>query len=296
MGTVEDSKPTQLMLKEIKTDETTFQWRVSQFNKADSAEHLRVLTQALQNSNKPLDPIQLYRKEDGRYYVVEGHHRLAAYRKARWTQPVPVMVFEGTLEQAQLAAVDANVKNKLPMSDPEKSEAAWKLVTKFKHLKLSKTEIANRSGRSPSMVAIMRKAERRLIENGSDPKLLTWTKARAVGLEKAELSAQEWLEKKAEKIRDALLKANIVRELSKFPDATALALWMLNPNLPKALVHAWMAQDPDMGDEIVEALSTDEFDYRDVNDEEYEDVGDAQDSEGYNHCLSKLYRQKWCIG
>jgi ParB-like chromosome segregation protein Spo0J len=275
MGTVEGSKPTQLPLKEIKADETTFQWRVSQFNKADSAEHLRVLTQALQNSNEPLDPIQVYRKEDGRYYVIEGHHRIAAYRKARWAQPVPVTVFEGTLDQARLAALEANVKNKLALSDPEKSEAAWKLITKFKHLKLSKSEIANRSGRSPSMVATMRKAERRLIETGKDPKTLTWTKARAVGLEKAELSAQEWLEKKAQKIRDALLKANIVRELSKFPDATALALWMLNPNLPKRLIREWIVTDPDIRDEIAEELQRDDFDYQGADDaDQFEDADD----------------------
>ena len=117
------SKPTQLLLKEIKTDEATFQWRVSQFNKVESAEQLRVLTQALQNSNKPLDPLQVFQKDDGYYYVMEGHHRLAAYRKARWKKPIPVTVFEGTLEQARLAALEANVKDKLRLSGPEKREA-----------------------------------------------------------------------------------------------------------------------------------------------------------------------------
>jgi uncharacterized ParB-like nuclease family protein len=87
----ERAKPTQLPLKAIKIDETTFQWRVSQFNKAASAEHLRILTQALKNMDKPLDPIQVFQK-DGQYYVIEGHHRWAAYRKARWKKPIPVTV------------------------------------------------------------------------------------------------------------------------------------------------------------------------------------------------------------
>jgi hypothetical protein len=117
------NKPSYLLLKEIKTDETTFQWRVPQFNRVESAEHLRVLTRALENSNKPLDPLQVFHKEDG-YYVIEGHHRLAAYRKARWRKPIPVTMFEGTLEAAQLAALAANVKDKLRLSGPEKGEAA----------------------------------------------------------------------------------------------------------------------------------------------------------------------------
>jgi ParB-like chromosome segregation protein Spo0J len=252
------SRPTQLLLKEIKTDEATFQWRVSQFNKVESAEHLRVLTQALQNSNKPLDPLQVFQKDDDNYYVMEGHHRLAAYRKARWKKPIPVTVFEGTLDQAQLAALAANVKDKLRLSGPEKREAAWRLITHYKHLKLSKAEIAEKSGTAPSTVANMRKVERALLEGGKDPKTYTWTKARSEGPENAELSADEWRERKAKKIVDALLKAKIGQGLSKDPEVTALALQMLNPSLPAALVRQWWMDDPDLKSELAEELRQEE--------------------------------------
>jgi ParB-like chromosome segregation protein Spo0J len=275
----ERTKPTQLPLKAIKIDEATFQWRVSQFNKVESAEHLRVLTQALQNSNKPLDPLQVFQKDDGYYYVVEGHHRLAAYRRARWKKPIPVTVFEGTLEQAQLAALAANVKDKLRLSGPEKREAAWRLITHHKHLKLSKAEIAEKSGTAASTVANMRKVERALLEDGKDPKTYTWTKARWERPENTELSADEWRERKAKKIVDALLKAKIGQGLSKDPEVTALALQMLNPSLPAALVRQWWMDDPDLKSDLAEELRREEANpYEFLEDpEEAEQFGDAGD-------------------
>ena len=144
----------------------------------------------------------------------------------------------------QLAALAANVKDKLRLSGPEKREAAWRLVTQYKHLKLSKAEIAEKSGTAPSTVANMRKVERALLERGKDPKTYTWTKARREGPENAELSADEWRERKAKKIVDALLKAKIGQGLSKDPEVTALALQMLNPRLPAALVRQWWMDGP----------------------------------------------------
>ena len=273
------SKPTQLLLKEIKTDEATFQWRVSQFNKVESAEQLRVLTQALQNSNKPLDPLQVFQKDDGYYYVMEGHHRLAAYRKARWKKPIPVTVFEGTLEQARLAALEANVKDKLRLSGPEKREAAWKLVTQYKHLKLSKAQIADMSGTAPSTVATMRKVDKALSESGKAPKDYTWDKARRQSDTSQEFSSEEWTEKKAKGIVDALLKAKIGQGLAKNPEVTARALQMLNPRLPAALVRQWWMEDPDIKRELAEELQSDlanPFELL-LGPEEIEDLGDAAD-------------------
>ena len=43
-----------------------------------------------------------------------------------------------------------------------------------------------------------------------------------------------------------LLAAKIGQGLAKDPDVTALALEMLNPSLPGALVRQWWFEDPDL--------------------------------------------------
>ena len=86
------------------------------------------------------------------------------------------------------------------------------------------------------------------MEGGKDPKTYTWSKARREGPENAELSADEWRERKAKRIVDALLKAKIGQGLSK---------------------------DPDIKSELAEELRRDEFDYATL--EDAEDFGDASD-------------------
>jgi|HubBroStandDraft_5_1064220.scaffolds.fasta_scaffold1871389_1 hypothetical protein len=41
------SRPHQLLLREIGSDPEKFQWRIPQFNKVESAEHVRTLVRAL---------------------------------------------------------------------------------------------------------------------------------------------------------------------------------------------------------------------------------------------------------
>jgi hypothetical protein len=51
--------------------------------------------------------------------VIDGHHRLAAYEAADWEDPIPVKMFEGSLEQARIAALEGNHEDKLPMTRVE---------------------------------------------------------------------------------------------------------------------------------------------------------------------------------
>lgn len=266
------SRPHHLLLREIGSDREKFQWRIPQFNKVESAEHVRTLVRALRDNEQPFEALVVFPIES-RFYVVDGHHRLAAYKKVRWKRPIPVRVFEGTLEEARLAALDGNVRDKLRMSGPEKREAAWKLV---KEGKLSKADIVKRGVASEGTVGAMRRVLKKLKDDGIDPTKLSWGQARRVGTDDNELDAEEWKEKKARKIVDALLKAKIGQGLAKDPEVTALALQMLNPTLPGALVREWWFDDPDIKSELAEELRRDEANPYDLVEEE-PDYGDAED-------------------
>lgn len=237
-----------LLLKNIHTDEAKFQWRLSSFNKMESDGHIRTLIRALNDTGEPLEPLLVVRVE-GKFCVVDGHHRREAYRAVRWKKPIPVVVFAGTIEEARHAALAGNIRDKLRLSEPEKKEAAWRLV---KEGKLSIADTVKRGVASGRTVSAMRAVLKKLLNNGTDPAGLSWIKARMVGQEGLALDADDWRMKKAQKIVAALIKAKIGQGLAKDPSVTALALQMLNATLPGALVRQWWMDDPDLKMEIAE--------------------------------------------
>jgi hypothetical protein len=191
------AKPKELPISEIYVDRETFQWRVSKFNKVESPEHLRTLIRVLKSTREPLEPLLVY-PINGRFFVIDGHHRLDAYRKARWKGSIPVEVFEGTLDEARLAALAGNIKDKLRLSGPEKKEAAWRLVTEDK---LSKAQIVKLGAASDGTISTMRKVRKKLIEEGKDPTSFTWVDARQASLDVMVSDPKDWKEKKAHKRR-----------------------------------------------------------------------------------------------
>jgi hypothetical protein len=96
-------------------------------------------------------------------YLLDGHHRMLAYQLARWAEPVPIAYFAGSVEEAVLAAGEANSRAKLPMSTRERMNYGWKLVLMGKLY--TKSMIVQAAGVSDRQVALMRRAVRDL---GSD--------------------------------------------------------------------------------------------------------------------------------
>jgi hypothetical protein len=137
--------PAMFPLKHIHVADRVFQWRLPHEDVAAKEGHIHNLARALQDDT-PFDPILVF-PAGKQVYVIDGHHRLAAYRAVKWSKPVPVEAFTGTLGDAQLAALTLNVKDKLPMSRDEKAEAAWRLVKtgKFKVSKIKDTTTVSRS-------------------------------------------------------------------------------------------------------------------------------------------------------
>ena len=173
--------PKRLTRRQMSTEKVLFQTRTLEGNLANDQKHIGELGEIIgpDCDRKMLDPIEVWWGGD-KYFVLDGHHRLIAYQNRKITKGIPVSVFKGTLDEAMSRAVYLNSKNKLPMTNEDRCNYAWKLVCVSK---LSKSKIAKACGCSDRTVANMRVAKTKLIdEDGStleDIADLVWNKARS---------------------------------------------------------------------------------------------------------------------
>ncbi|SDH69406.1 ParB/RepB/Spo0J family partition protein [Roseospirillum parvum] len=173
-------RPGRLPLSEIELHPDLFQPR------GMDERHISELQRAIKAGGR-LDPLLV--AQVGRSVILlDGHHRVAAYESSGVTNDIPVEYFNGTLEQAVLAAGRANSKAKLPMSTQERQNYAWRLVLLGKH---SKKQIAKASGASDGSIAIMRRVKRELGEEAFGFKF--WFEAMNAhkGLKREELSDED---------------------------------------------------------------------------------------------------------
>ena len=102
-----------------------------------------------------------------RGFLLDGHHRLKAYKEVDSKQRVPCDFFDGTVAQAVLEARRRNSETKLAMSTTQKLDDAWKLVKMVKagaakvggkvEYHFSKAEIVAASDVAKGTVGNMRK-------------------------------------------------------------------------------------------------------------------------------------------
>lgn len=110
-----------------------------------------------------LDPLTLWRDPTSqRLVVVDGHHRVAAYKQAGWQKKVPVVVYSCSLEEARLLALQENGKTRLPLTNEERMDAAWSLVC-LDCPSYSKRTIVENTGVSDGTVAKMRRTHKELL-------------------------------------------------------------------------------------------------------------------------------------
>jgi hypothetical protein len=100
-----------------------------------------------------------------RRYVLDGHHKVAAYDTAGWKAPISARVFRGTLREAQRLSLGSNSRDKVPMAKADKLNAAWRLVAQEDPMDSIKT-IAETANISTSTVDNMRTALRTLKAKG----------------------------------------------------------------------------------------------------------------------------------
>jgi hypothetical protein len=225
--------------------EKVFQWRGDHRRDQWTREnHIHTLAKAIRDGEKPLDHLLVLQVGE-QFYVIDGHHRLAAYDTAGWTKGIPVEVFAGTLADARVRALSSNSKDKLPMTTQAKSEAAWR-ITKEDLGSLKAAQVVELTGVSLRSVRFMRKVWRELNEregiNRETLADLTWTKARDLweGKEvESDFDQEGWKEKKAQEIVELIRRTNVAAGLLQNAEVTALALQRLSEGLPGALIEMW---------------------------------------------------------
>jgi len=227
------TKPTTLPLGKVKLWPEVFQQRRPAKFAQDA--HIRALASKAKSSpNGALDPLTVW--WDGKAWAcIDGHHRMDAYRVAG-TSDIPVVVFEGSIEDALVLSAKANTRDKLQMGRGEKSNAAWHLVV---HTSLSKLEQADASGVSERQVALMRKAKATLeamgLENLED---MGWEEARRKAA--GEDAMPEWdeggTEKRAQVMATRLHKVLGLGALKNI-EVFARAVEIYSPLLYKGLVE-----------------------------------------------------------
>jgi ParB-like chromosome segregation protein Spo0J len=225
-----------LKRSDIRVAEKVFQWRLPVRNMLPRDDHILDLARALRDGAK-FPPILVF--PVGReYYVMDGHHRLAAYDTEGWTRMIPAKVFSGTLAEATRMALRGNARNKLPMTKADRLSAAWRLV-KEEAADDSIATIASDSGVSKATVSNMRAVLATLKEmavSRDDIVSLSWESARrrADGIIE-EREYEDWFEAEANKLVEDIIRHKLGGRLTKNPDVTALALAKLNEDLPAAL-------------------------------------------------------------
>lgn len=178
-------------LERLTTDPMTFQHRIVQLDNA----HVEALAGEVRKG-EPLDRLTVWEDPEGRLVVVDGHHRIEAYQRAEWNKPIPVTIHVGTEAAAQFLAISDNGKHRLPMSQDEKSNWAWKMVSE--HPELSARDVA-KGPVSLRQVKNMRATKKRLEEVGKAlPE--TWVGARMLDRN----GDCEWTEEERDEARERL--------------------------------------------------------------------------------------------
>jgi hypothetical protein len=248
-----------------------FQWRGAvkrdQWNREN---HVRTLARAISDSEKPLDRLLVFLVGSS-YYVIDGHHRLAAYDTAGWIKDIPVVVFAGTLSQARLRALDCNVKDKLAMTTQAKSEAAWR-ITKENLGELEAEQVADRTSVSRRQAFYMKSTWKELNERNDKATIeervdresllkLTWPQARAMRNGETlddDFDPDNWKHQKAQAVIDLMQRHNVTAGLLQDIEITALVLERLSESLPADLVSWWARDHWDLIEEIAKDIDEDQ--------------------------------------
>jgi hypothetical protein len=260
---------TQLRWQDIKAAKPgVFQWRDAECDRYDKARHVSTLMRALSITGKPLDPLLVF-PAGSKFFLIEGHHRHAAYRYADWKDPVPVEVFSGSLDEACMAALRGNNKDKLPMTRIEKSNAAWRLVLEDK---LSKNEIKELGLVGRTTVGDMRHTRDKIQAAGKDPFSMDWEEARCwTPHDTLDTEDPDWRETKVQELVEHLHESGIATQLLKHPDLMMLAFGRIDKELPCELAYQI---DPDILDEVHKMRQADGEIPFDPNNIDVEDMAD----------------------
>lgn len=151
------------------TDHFKFRWgKLDKYHKADLAVHIR-------KTGKALDPVLLWQDSEASQdasaalVLIDGEHRLAAYKAAGWRRGIPAVILHSDRRTALLAALGANAKQVLPLSRTERTDAAWRLVREPVKPSYTRKEIVGMASVSARTVNYMRSRWAEMVKAGQEP-------------------------------------------------------------------------------------------------------------------------------
>lgn len=103
-----------------------------------------------------LPPVVVFRESDDTYHLADGHHRVAAAKKADLTE-IHAIVKIGDRRAAILYAAHANAQHGLPLNNADKRKIVTTLLGDAEWCLWSDREIAERCQVSPTLVGKLRK-------------------------------------------------------------------------------------------------------------------------------------------
>lgn len=273
-GAAEGPQRRTVARRDIHIAENVFQWRGNaERDQWDRENHIYTLAKAISGYEKPLDRLLVFPVRTN-LYVIDGHHRLAAYDTAGWTKGIPVEVFAGTLTEARVRALWCNVKDKLAMTTQAKSDAAWR-ITKENLGGLTAPQVVQLTSVSKRQVYAMRSVWKELNEregltdeNRTRLPRLTWKQARDMRdgkqPETRDFDYDDWQQQKAKEVVALIRKNNVAVGLLKDPGVTALALRMLSEDLPERLIEEWASDHQELIEELAERIANPDDDDEDA--------------------------------
>ena len=97
-----------------------------------SARLIDDLAKTVKDTGACLEPIVVHANGNGKYVVVDGHHRYRAYKETLAdTTKIPAHVFTGGVGDARLYSTIENNKPRLNMTADERVQAAWVLIALY---------------------------------------------------------------------------------------------------------------------------------------------------------------------
>lgn len=250
-------------LRDVLEDPERFQMRE---RKSTDPTHVDDLVKALKRGDK-LPPVMVWEDpKAGRLLVLDGHHRIAAHRKAQ-AKTIAAKVFQGDFRDALLVAFEANKDARLPVTNKDRQDAAWRLVcqwTEADGYTYSIAEVVKSAGVSRTQVTIMRKVRKTLGATSKDaPKSWLAAKMEADGKTQGELKDED---------RDAMLEAQVNEIRAKIgkqitdagyrsPQAFAVALQTcLGENYHEVISFMGLKKDDDEDDDYFAPLNCEDED------------------------------------
>ena len=178
------------------------------------------------------------------WLVVDGHHRLAAYKQSEaWGEkPVPVELFDEGLDQAILSSVERNSKVYLQFDQQDRMDVAWRLICLSEPKQKDVSAAAGISRRQffkmkRRMQDILEANPERTRESLAD---FSWSRAHRLDLENIDALPEydeDWQRKLAAEWKRRL-QETFGNKLTKNPEVFAMAIRELNSGLPQMLMDS----------------------------------------------------------